>query len=268
MYSNPQSKTDSVRRPAFVWQWNLRVVAFVLVFLPLTIVLGFWQLQRAEEKRLLLDEYRQRQAAAPVAVTGLLEGSDHQYRPVLQSGHFDNNRSILLDNRMRQGQPGYEVVTLFQPEGEDFLVAVNRGWLASGLDRALLPRIPPIAGEVKISGYLYRSPGKPFSLAAEQWQGAWPLLVQNLVIGDLATARGLEIFPWQLRLGPESPGALVTGWPVVNVQPEKHLGYAVQWFAMAIALAVLAIFANSNLAVVLRRHPEANDSEATRRNEE
>jgi len=268
MSPHPKSPNDPVTVPSFSWQWNVRVLAFVMVFLPLTIALGFWQLHRAGEKRLLLEEHRVRQFATPVTVTGLQPEEDQQYRQVRQRGHFENERTILLDNRIRQGRPGYEVVTLFQPEGWDYLVAVNRGWLASGLDRSVKPRVPPVAGEVTVSGYLYRSPGKPFALAAEQWRGDWPLVVQNLVVEDLATARGLRVFPWQLRLEAGSPGALLPGWNVVNVQPAKHLGYAVQWFAMATALVVLSVLATSNLALVLRRRSPPDNSDNTGKSED
>ena len=48
----------------------------VLALLPLLVFLGFWQLARGEQKRVLLDSYAQRQAAAPVtAVTPASCGS-------------------------------------------------------------------------------------------------------------------------------------------------------------------------------------------------
>ena len=37
----------------------------VLALLPLLLFLGFWQLGRAEQKRVLLDNYAERQMAAP-----------------------------------------------------------------------------------------------------------------------------------------------------------------------------------------------------------
>jgi cytochrome oxidase assembly protein ShyY1 len=44
-----------------------------------------------------------------------------------------------------------------------------------------------------------------------------------------------------LRLAP-GPAAYRLDWPVVAMGPEKHLGYAVQWFAMAATLTVLALY--------------------------
>jgi cytochrome oxidase assembly protein ShyY1 len=62
---------------------------------------------------------------------------------------------------------------------------------------------------------------------------------------------GRALFPDVVRL--ESSPGLDTGWIVVNLTPEQHLGYAVQWFALATALAILTFVTNSNIAEVLRR---------------
>jgi cytochrome oxidase assembly protein ShyY1 len=58
---------------------------------------------------------------------------------------------------------------------------------------------------------------------------------------------------YQLRLDQDSIGALKTGWTTVAVKPEKHVGYAVQWFAMAITLLIMTIIANSNVVSWLKR---------------
>src|SRR5690554_2840703 len=145
---------DATKPPAterFHWQLNGKIVLFVVVFLPLTIGLGFWQLSRGEQKQALMDEFERRQAAAPVAVDSLRE-DDRQYVRVAARGSFDNDRSILLDNRIRQGRAGYEVVTPFEATPSGTWLLVNRGWIAAGPTRDQLPAIPSVGGEVAISG--------------------------------------------------------------------------------------------------------------------
>ena len=245
--------TKPPTRAHFRWQPNRGILLFTLVFLPVTIVLGFWQLGRAEEKRLIEAEFQGREVAARVDLDGLDRGVDHQYRRVLARGSFDLDHLILLDNRVRQGRPGYEVITPFQLAASGRWVLVNRGWIPAGASRDQLPAVPPIAGEVTLSGYLYQSPGKPFTLGAEQWRARWPQRLQNLDIPAVSAHLGLDLSPWTLRLDEGSPGALRVGWEVINVQPEKHTAYAVQWFGLAVALVVLALFANSNLGALMRR---------------
>jgi cytochrome oxidase assembly protein ShyY1 len=237
---------------SFQWQPNWKSLAFVAVFLPLTIALGLWQLDRADQKRELQSSFRARQAAPPAPLSELPGAERDTYTRVSARGQYDNDHNILLDNRIRRGRPGYEVVTpLRMVTGE--WVLVNRGWIAGGLDRGTLPDIPRIPGTVTVTGLLYRSPGEPFSLGEEHWRERWPQVIQNLEFGTIAEKLGRDLPGFTVRLAPRAPGALETGWPTINVQPEKHTAYAVQWFALALALLVLGIFANSNLGRWLRR---------------
>lgn len=238
-------------KAGFRWQPNLGVLIFVAVFLPLTIALGFWQLSREAEKQALLDEYREREVAVPVALSTVDAEADHQYRRVRARGIFLNEFTVLLENRVRQGKPGFEVVTLFKVEDNGAPIWVNRGWIAGYLERARLPEVPVVTGSVEIFGHLYRPLKEPFVVGDEVWRSRWPQVLQNLDMTALAERLKMAPSPYQLRLDQGSSGALQSGWDVVNVMPEKHRGYAVQWFAMAFALAVLAIFANSNLAIWL-----------------
>lgn len=236
----------------FHWQINRLVLIFAGVFLPLTIALGVWQLGRGEDKAILLADNQSRELAPPVPVVQLDPAGEHGYRRVLVSGEFDNRHLLFLQNRVRNGQPGYEVVTPLQDVASGYWLLVNRGWVASRAGNEL-PRVAPITGTVLLSGHLYRSPGEPFTLGGEQWRETWPQVLQNLEIDGLAERLGVPLYPYILRLDAEAPGALTVGWPMVSVQPEKHRAYAVQWFAMAVALTLLTVFANSNLGEVIRR---------------
>lgn len=244
--TNPtQSKT------VFRWQFNGKILGFVVLFLPLTIWLGFWQLSRGDEKQAMLDEQMARETASPVALATLDLNQDQQYRRVVTEGQFQNAFTVLLENRIRDGRPGFEVVTLFKLEDNADPFWVNRGWIAGYLDRDRLPNITDIEGDVTLTGYLYRPAKEPFTVGEESWRQRWPQVLQNLDVALLSEKMRVDTAAYRLRLDQSSRGALRTGWPVVNVMPEKHRGYAVQWFAMAAALLVLAIFANSNLSAVL-----------------
>ena len=41
----------------FEWQPNVKIVVFSLLLFPILIAFGFWQLERAEETRELLQEF-------------------------------------------------------------------------------------------------------------------------------------------------------------------------------------------------------------------
>src|ERR1044071_4204342 len=95
-----------LRQYRFDWKLSLLTV----VLLPLLLSLGFWQLRRAQEKLELPDQYAARQSEAPIVFEQLNTNGDLQYRQVQLTGRYDNTHNFLLDNRIHQGQPGYELI--------------------------------------------------------------------------------------------------------------------------------------------------------------
>ncbi len=237
------------RKPRFQWRLNGKLLLFCLPLLPVTLGLGFWQLQRADQKRELIALYDSRRQASPLPMAAVAPGSDHLYVRVLVEGVPDTQHQFLLDNRMRGGRPGFEVLTPVMLDSGGW-VLVNRGWLAAGATRAQLPDIPSVPAHVRWVGYVYRVPGKPLVLGREEPAG-WPQVVQQIDQTELERCLDHPLFPDVVRL--ESSPGLDTGWAMVNLTPEQHLGYAVQWFALAAALVILSFVSNSNISELVRR---------------
>lgn len=231
---------------------NGRVTVLTAVLLPILLLLGNWQLQRAEEKRAIATRFSTRQQQAPISLTALKELDDRAFVPVSLQGQFDNQHHFLLDNRSRRGQPGYEVLTPMHSSSGEW-VLVNRGWIKAKPERRDLPAVPSVEGTIDTRGTVYVPLSEPF-LLAEQTFGKveWPLVVQAVEIEKFAGLLDRELFPQTIRLEEGAPGALQIGWQPINVQPEKHVGYAVQWFAMAAALVLWFLVANTNVWQVLR----------------
>ena len=89
----------------------------------------------------------------------------------------------------------------------------------------------------------------------------WTLqaLEMNKLVPALSEATGLAVAPYPVRIDAGEPGALLVDWQIVNVSPAKHTGYAVQWFTMAVALAIIFLLRNSNLWDVLRGRQSENE---------
>ena len=206
----------------------------------------------------MLNVHQQRAEAPLVDLRQVAPEGDRQYLRVKVEGHYDNRTTLLLDNSVRRGVPGYEVISVFRAEGLPALL-VNRGWIAANPDRNILPRVPVREQALTISGYLYQSPGQQLMLGSDPWRADKALqIVQNAAPEIAANRLGEPLYDYTLRLHETAPGALQTGWHVVNVQPGKHRGYAVQWFVMAAVLVLLTVKANSNIGELWRkwRHPE------------
>jgi len=244
----------------FKWQPNAKLLLFSALMLPLLLELGYWQLQRADEKQQILDQYQTNAQLPPVStVAELASEGDLQYRRVWIEGRIDNQRTIILDNRVKRGRPGYEILQAVEVRGASQKLLVNRGWVPASLDRAILPAIPEIGTEVQLRGFLYRRLSGGYQL--DDGVGTvvdWPSRVGWIGVERAEELFGERFFPYQLRLDHDSPGALETGWVTVSVQPQKHTAYAVQWFAMALTLLILTLIANSNLISWLKKQPSDN----------
>ncbi|QXI28638.1 SURF1 family protein [Pseudomonas vanderleydeniana] len=233
----------------------------VLLLLPVLVSLGFWQLHRSEEKRLLLESYAQRRMAEPLSVGQLHGSADPAFRRVRLRGQFDDQHSYLLDNRIHNGQVGVELIQPFHDQASGLWLLVNRGWLPWPQRRT-----PPVFSTpeqvLNIDAWVYVAPGATFQLHADPADATWPRLVTAIEPDKLWKELGREGFTYELRQEP-GPGSYETGWPVVapGMGPEKHLGYAVQWFAMALALLGLYLYLGWHNA---REKPHGSGHESIR----
>jgi len=221
-------------------------VVFVLVLLAL-LSLGNWQMQRAGEKQALVDDKQARQAAAPLDLNSApIDETLDRFRPAVVTGEYLQGQQWLLDNRLYRGQPGYHVFTPLQlDDGSQLLV--NRGWVSIGETREFLPHLPLPQGRVQLEGHLDRPEsvglvmGEPPVDSIEK-----KVLLQSLDIAALAQARKLRLKPLSLVLAKGQVGSLQYDWaPVETISPEKHVGYAVQWFALAVALVIIYLGVNT-----------------------
>jgi surfeit locus 1 family protein len=235
----------------FDLEW--RITLFTLVMVPLMVSLGFWQLQRAQEKAHLAAAFEERQQQAPVPISGLRDKTAESlaHLPVHLVGSFLPDKYFLLDNQVQHGQFGYQVLGILQLIDGGGSVLVNRGWVAGDAARRALPVVPIVEGIVEITGHVYVAPGEPFMLAEQQLGSDWPKRIQAVEMDKLGPAlaalHGGKVFPFPVRTDAGEPGALQVDWQLVNMSPQIHHGYAVQWFAMAVVLFVFYLFRSSNL---------------------
>lgn len=216
-----------------------------LLLATLLIKLGLWQLDRAHYKEHVLERLESRSGEAAYDLHDLLRvGSDLNDYPVRLHGHFLNDFNFLLDNRTHNRQPGYEVLTPFATANH--LVLVNRGWIAQGPSRAEAPAIPAVEGEVTLEG-LALVPNPDFFVLKEDDYSviSWPFLIQKIDLEKSAALLDHPVAPFVLRLHPDENSAFVREWHSHFTGPEKHYGYAVQWFGLFTALWVIYFVVNT-----------------------
>lgn len=219
----------------------------LLVF-TLLINLGLWQLRRGEAKQMMVER---QQIRSEMAVRDLEDLNDMELQtdlndlPLQASGHYLNDHTFLLDNRTHRGEPGYQVITAFLTNGT--ILLVNRGWVAQGPNRAVKPILPQPKEEMTIQGRIHVPNPNIFVLKEDNYeQVRWPFLIQKLDIEKSAALFTHPLVPFILRLDPEPDSFFIREWNTQFMGPEKHYGYALQWFSLALALLVIYLVVNTN----------------------
>jgi cytochrome oxidase assembly protein ShyY1 len=110
-------------------QWWL-LLLLTLVFIAITMKLGFWQLSRAQLRERIDAEQRDSATQAPLSgddLRALPPGAKPLYRRVNVAGQWLPSWTLFL-NRPQNGRPGFWVMTPMQlPNG--LVVLVQRGWV-------------------------------------------------------------------------------------------------------------------------------------------
>jgi surfeit locus 1 family protein len=216
---------------------GLPATLFTGFFLPLLLALGIWQLNRAGEKQALFDDFAA--GGAAVALDASSPGLDgmRRFAPVQAAGRYLGARQFLLDNMVEDGQAGYRVLTpLLLADG--VAVLVDRGWIPRDFSTDVAPMIDVSGAERTVSGKLDRLPRPGIELETTLAPG-WPKVVQFPSRDELSSALGLQLVPGLVLLDADQPDGFRREWRPSDFGPERHLGYAVQWFALAITLIVL-----------------------------
>ncbi|MBE0468906.1 MAG: SURF1 family protein [Methyloprofundus sp.] len=233
----------------FNYTCKINFIPFIVFIAVLAVLLrlGFWQLARADIKRAYLATQQTQSLMPPVALTELLAlGADLRYRQVQLVGRYDVAHQFLVDNQILEGKVGAFVLTPFILAGNNTLVLVNRGWVAMSKGAQQLPDIDfkPASGELVLNGMLNDFPGVGLVLAgADEPSDSWPSVVQIINNAKIASKLNQPIFDFQVQLLADQPNGYTRNWQINRrMPPEKHIAYAVQWFALAITLILLILW--------------------------
>jgi len=232
--ANIISKADSHRR------FKRVRLGLWLLGVPLLLCLGGWQLQRADQKQAWLQQLADTPATT---VTGALERLEHyDWVPVRLEIELVPLKVFLLDNRTWQGRVGYEVVVPVRvDEGSWWLGSL--GWIAAPPRRDQLPDIELVRRWVRVEAVLSR-PLESVTLSASQMEPGWPRRIQSLDLQQIREALAMQIEPLVLHLKTAVSEAVLPRTSIyTGIRPERHIGYAVQWFGLALVLMVWLIWA-------------------------
>jgi surfeit locus 1 family protein len=198
-------------------------------------VLALWQFDRAEASRVTRALFDR--GASEDALSALPHelGDAERFRRLAVRGEYVARPQFLLDNMLRDGVAGYHVLTPLRVPGRREHVLVNRGWVAAGHDRRVLPDVTVGDGPRSVSGRLERLPRPGMRLGTNEADSAGAVVVlQYPTAAELARRLGEPVYDYQLLLDAAAPDGYARDWQAPGVAPDRHLAYAGQWLALAI----------------------------------
>jgi len=202
--------------------------------------LGFWQLERADEKRGI-------EASIKLANTGSVELikdeevlENKEYYEVRLQGKYLSDKQFIYDNQIVDQVSGYYVLTPFALEGQSKAILINRGFIPWNGRRDKLADI--VIGQetreikVQISKSIKRMELKPSEVGIQ-----FPVLIQSIDLQDMADRAKVDFSSVIGLLDASASNGFIRKWEPYTGSIEKHIGYAVQWFLMALVLAIIGI---------------------------
>ncbi|RPH64061.1 MAG: SURF1 family protein [Burkholderiales bacterium] len=221
-----------------------------LALVMTAVSLGNWQMRRADEKRVLQAQRDAADRDPPVHVPPVdADPATLDGRRVVASGRFVPQWTVFVDNRTHKGIAGFHVLTPLKMTGSDRHLLILRGWIARDpRERSRLPELETPTGEVAVEGIAQRDLERALELGRSPTPGPQDRLWQNADLAAFAQWSGLAMQPLVVRQtavsrrgAAEWNDGLVREWPDPGSGVDKHLGYAFQWYALAVLAAGLWI---------------------------
>lgn len=242
------------KRANFVFLWLLAVLVIALFAW-----LGVWQLDRMHEKQAMLDGTAQvihdRKAVPLAHAADTHHASGYDWSA--GNGRFVDAPAILLDNQQHDGHPGVRAYRVFQPASGSAPLLVELGWLPLPGDRKM-PAVAQVQGEQLIDGLLVPPPSTGIVTAHAVPQPGGALLATSLDMPLLRDALHLPGLAQRvLKLNPALPLGYLRDLDVLpnTLPPERHLGYAVQWFGLSLTVLVTALILTFRKPKSRKKHP-------------
>lgn len=239
-------------RRLFTPKWILLHIG-VLSLTALMVFLGFWQLDRLQQKR-------DRNAAIEANISlpvdspaGNIGTTQSEWRRIKLRGHYLTQHSVKIINRSQDGVAGDNVAVPFETEMRA-IVLVNRGFVPLTMKAKT-----ETDATIDIVGYI-RLPQTRGTLGAVDTNDTSAREFQRFDLPRIQNALGIEMntefFVQLIKESPSPNPVFPTPVPLPEMDEGPHFSYALQWFFFSSVAFVAWI-------VVIRRRlkePVSSDS--------
>ena len=217
-----------------------KILIFAVIFVPITISLGLWQIERANEKKVIISNYDKLLVSTPIALQK--EQPLENWQPIETVGAYQD-LVVYEDNAINSGKAGFKVYHLFQ-NGDGTFIFVHRGFIERNLIKNNLPRIDTPVGKKNIKGTTLFKQNNTFVKNIEESDIR---IIQefntSVLIERFPILKDRYLHPFLFNLDVRDADKFQTIEKPVNMTATKHIGYAIQWFGLCAALIILTIYA-------------------------
>ncbi|NLS13801.1 SURF1 family protein [Vibrio sp. SM6] len=224
---------------------SLLMLFLTLGLFSILVNLGFWQLDRGDEKAALETqlEYNSRQSSLALEV--VIKRDQWSWQETLGlmvEAEFEPTQLplLLLDNQILNGEVGYLVFQIMRYQQHYMLLEL--GFSKASMRREQLPEIEQLTARTAMIGKLYAK--QPNRLSSDLHPEFFEpnnlnvVRIQNLNIDAIGALFSLELLPVAIQPTNLTDWSMPFPWHPLPMSSAKHYGYAAQWFTMAFALVI------------------------------
>ena len=216
------------------------IIIFSVVFIPITFSLGYWQVDRAKQKNEIMNEYDSLLNLKGVSIKK--NQSYKSWMPAYIDGEFTET-VIFEDNAILNGKAGFKVYHLFHGS-DDLYIFIHRGFVERNLIKNDLPDIKIPQGVIRLEGSVLNKNENSF---IQNIAESDPRIIQEFSLSNIVKKfpnlenKYIHNFLFNLNINDENKFLPIE--KPTNMTASKHIGYAIQWFGLCLALLVLTIYA-------------------------
>jgi len=219
--------------------YSLLEYTILIVVFSCLVNLGNWQLKRATDKETILAQYNKMQASRAFDWT-------HKDKPPVSFAKVAVHGQLLkklffLDNQFYHHNLGYYLLVPVLLQDNSILM-VDEGWLSANNNRHILP---PVAVELQQvwSGQVYYPKNSKVKLGQviDSRHGS-SYVLESIDFAALEQILQRRVHHWVLRMPAGANQQFVREWRIVNMPPNRHRAYALQWFAMAGIIGIILLW--------------------------
>ena len=201
-----------------------------------------WQIERANEKKLIIANYDKLLVSAPIALQK--NQMLNNWQPIETTGTYEDT-IVYEDNAINNGKAGFKVYHLFRNDDGTFIF-IHRGFIERNLIKNNLPEVEIPTEKKSIYGTTLFKQNNTFVKNIEESDSR---IIQefnaSLLIDKYPMLKDKYLHPFLFNLDIRDVNKYQPIEKPVNMTASKHIGYAIQWFGLCAALIILTIYALS-----------------------